>query len=127
MAGGWITDDCRKRLAKRFTDGIDPIPKIFYVAFGNEGHNPDRTPKAKDTTILTLNNELMRKLVSSVIQEDLFSTTGTGQLEKADLIGQEISEAGLLDEDGNLLAFKFFAPHTKDSDEEYETSVKLKF
>ena len=127
MGEAVITDQFRQRLAKRFVGGVEPLPKIFYVAFGDGGHNADNTLKAIDRSRVALSHELTRKQVSSVTQEDFFSVTGTGILDKADLVGAKISEAGLLDSSGKLLGYKHFGPHPKENDEEYDVAVKLKF
>ena len=44
-----------------------------------------------------------------------------------ELVGETISEAGLVDAAGNLLAIKNFAPKIKENDEQYEIKVKLNY
>jgi phage-related tail fiber protein len=126
MAEAVTTYDFRKRLARHFYNG-QPLPQASQMAFGDGGHNTDDTPKNPDPNQDNLQNELLRKDLASIYQEDDFSTTGSGRIAKSELNGASISEAGLLDSDGNLLGFKNFAPKIKESDEEYEINIKLKF
>jgi phage-related tail fiber protein len=126
MAGATTTLDYRKRLATQMSGGAVVKPPAM-IAFGDGGHNPDNTAKTPSDSQTELVNERLRKNLSQLIKEDDYSITGSGIAEKADLNGVSISEAGLLDEDGKLLGFKNFAPKIKESDEEYEIKVKLKF
>jgi len=126
MAEAVTTYDFRRRLARHFYNG-DALPQIAQMAFGDGGHNPDRTPISPDPGKTSLNNELLRKDLAGIYQEDDYSTTGSGRISKSELVGADISEAGLLDSSGNLLGFKNFAPKGKESDEEYEINIKLKF
>ena len=126
MAEAITTYDFRRRLARHFFDGTE-LPKIKYMAFGDGGHNSDGTPIQPDSNQTSLRHELLRKELTEVYQEDDFSVTGKGRIAKDELVGVSISEAGLIDEGGNLIGFKNFAPKIKESDEEYEISIKLKF
>ena len=126
MANAITTYDFRKRLARHFMDGT-ALPKLKYMAFGDGGHNTDGTPITPDPSQTSLKHELLRKELIEIFQEDEFSVTGKGKIAKDELVGVSVSEAGILDEDGNLLGFKNFAPKIKDADEEYEISIQLKF
>ena len=126
MAEATTTYNFRQRLAKHFYDGSS-LPQIAMMAFGDGGHNADGTAKPPDAARTTLNHELLRKPLAQVIQEDGYSVTGTGRLEKPELLGAHISEAALLDASGNMIGFRNFAPKIKESDETYEIAVKLKF
>lgn len=126
MAEAVTTYDFRQRLAGHFYDG-EALPQITQMAFGDGGHNSDGTPKSPDPSQGSLQNELLRKDLANIYQEDAYSTTGSGRIAKSELNGADISEAGLLDSAGNLLGFKNFAPKIKESDEEYEVNIKLKF
>ena len=126
MAEAVTTYDFRKRLARHFYNGA-LLPQVAQMAFGDGGHGSDGNPISPDASKTSLNNELLRKDLASVYQEDDFSTTGSGRVAKNELVGADISEAGLLDADGNLLGFKNFAPKSKESDEGYEVNIKLKF
>lgn len=126
MAEAITVDAYRKRLAKHMADN-SALPPIYYMAFGDGGHNPDQTPKPPVSTATALNHEVLRKQLVSITQEDLFSTTGKGSVEANELIGVAISEAALLDSAGALIGLKTFAPKHKESDERYEISIKLRF
>ena len=97
------------------------------MAFGDGGHNTDLTPKAMDPARTTLYHERLRKELSNVTQEDPMSVTGTGRLEKDELVGARISEVGLLDESGYLIGYRCFSPKIKDTDETYEVEIKIRF
>lgn len=129
MSEATTTNLFRTKLARYFLDGGTSLglKKFAYMAFGDGGHNTNGTAKSPNPNQTALQHELMRKSLYSVIQEDVYSTTGKGVLEKIELVGSAISEAGLIDVDGNLLGFKNFAPKIKESDETYEVSIKLKF
>lgn len=129
MSEATTTNLFRRKLARFFMDGGTSLglKKFGYMAFGDGGHNTNGTAKTTNPDQTTLQHELIRKSLYSVIQEDTYSSTGKGVLEKPELVGSAISEAGILDIDGNLLGFKNFAPKLKESDETYEISIKLKF
>ncbi|MGO2878522.1 MAG: phage tail-collar fiber domain-containing protein [Halomonas sp.] len=126
MAEAITVNSYRRRLASTMAGGA-PVKKVAFMAFGDGGHNADLTAKSPDPEQTTLNNELLRKPLTATVQEDDFSVTGRGLLDYEDLIGYAISEAALLNEDGDMIGVKNFAPKVKESDERYETSVKLRF
>lgn len=126
MAEAVIINQFRQRLAKHMYDG-SALPKVKYMAFGDGGHNADLTPKAMDPARTTLYHERLRKELSNVMQEDPMSVTGTGRLEKDELVGARISEVGLLDESGYLIGYRCFSPKIKDTDETYEVEIKIRF
>jgi phage-related tail fiber protein len=125
MAEAIVTSGHRQRVAVFFRTGAG-LSRVTRMAFGDGGYaggevvvpDPDQTG---------LNSELLRKDLSLVTNEDVFSVTGTGIIAKSELNGQSISEAGLIDADGRLVGLKNFAPKIKESDEEYEIKIKLKF
>lgn len=127
MAEAITTNSYRRKLALAMADGTQLAP-MTHMAFGDGGHHPTTldalAPSAEQTT---LNHELLRKPLALVAQEDEFSVTGRGVIAHAELIGYAISEAALIDEDGVIIGIKNFSPKFKDSDEEYETNVKLRF
>lgn len=129
MSEATTTNLFRRKLARYFLDGGTSLglKKFAYMGFGDGGHNTNGTAKAPNPDQTALQNQLIQKPLYLVTQEDSYSTTGKGVLEKAELVGSAISEAGLFDTDGNLLGFKNFAPKVKESDETYEISLKLKF
>lgn len=126
MAEAITSNAYRRRVAKHMADN-SALPPIAYVAFGDGGHNADLTPKAPNAYANGLAHELLRKPLASITQEDLYSVTGKGVLESAELVGARISEAALLDSNGQICGLKTFAPKLKESDERYEISIKLRF
>lgn len=125
MAEATTTDNFRQRLAKHMFDGT-ALPQATHMAFGDGGHN-GLSPKPADASRTGLYHEVLRKSLSSIVQEDAYSMTGTGRIEFSELIGISISEAALLDSGGNMLGFRNFAPKVKESDETYDIKIKLKF
>lgn len=126
MAEAITVNSYRRRLASTMAGG-PAVKKLSYMAFGDGGHNSDLTAKPPNPEQTSLNNELLRKPLAAVAQEDDFSVTGRGILDYDELVGYAISEAAILNEDGEMVGVKNFAPKVKESDERYETSVKLRF
>lgn len=119
--------DFRKRVAKHMKDG-KTLPAITAMAIGDGGHNPaDNSVIAPSETQTALNHEILRKDLRSIVQEDDLSVTGKGTIENAELVGQTISEAALIDANGDLVCVKNFAPKIKENDERYSISLKMKF
>ena len=117
----------RRRMAQQAAGG-PAVPKIAFMAFGDGGYDT-KTLRAiqPSENQVSLNNEIMRKPLSAVAQEDPLSVTGRGMIEGSEMVGARISEAALIDAEGNLLGIKNFAPKVKESDECYEISIKLRY
>lgn len=124
MGEAITTSGLRTRMAQFFKTGSG-LSQISKIAFGDGGYANGKivAPDAEQTS---LNNELLRKNIT-VLNEDDYSVTGIGILQKNELVEASISEAGLLDDAGNLLGLKNFSPKIKDDDESYEIRIKLKF
>lgn len=126
MAEAVVVNTYRKRLAARMAGGAQLAP-VAYMAFGDGGHNADLTPKAPSANQTALNHEILRKPLAAITQEDLYSVTGKGAVEANEVVGAGISEAALIDANGQLVGLKTFAPKFKENDERYEISIKLRF
>lgn len=127
MAEAITTNSYRRKLA-RVMAGDGALAPITHMAFGDGGHDPSTlTAVAPDPEQTALRHELLRKPLSLVIQEDEFSVTGRGIIERDELAGYAVSEAALIDADGVIVGLKNYAPKFKESDEQYETDVKLRF
>ncbi|MCW5319625.1 hypothetical protein D5039_00045 [Verminephrobacter aporrectodeae subsp. tuberculatae] len=126
MAEAITTNDYRRRIAKHMADNSTLAP-IAFLAFGDGGHNADLTPKTPNADAVGLAHELLRKPLATITQEDPYSVTGKGVLEPADLVGMRISEAALIDANGQICGLKTFAPKIKESDERYEISIRMRF
>jgi phage-related tail fiber protein len=126
MAEAVTTDQFRRFLAKHFCDN-GALPRLGFMAFGDGGHNADGSAKTPDPARTALAHELVRKPLLELYQEDDMSVTASGRLEDADLPGYWISEAGVFDESGRLVGYRFFAPKVKEADETYLVRIKLRF
>lgn len=126
MAEAIVTTQFRQRLAKRFCDN-SALPRLGFMAFGDGGHTADGTAKTPSPSRTSLAHELVRKPLMELYQEDCLSVTAAGRLEESELPGFWISEAGVFDESGYLVGYKFFAPKVKEADETYIVRIKLRF
>lgn len=126
MAEAIVVNAYRQRIAARMAGGAQLAP-IAYMAFGDGGHNADLTPRPPSSSATALNHEILRKPLAAITQEDLYSVTGKGAVEANEVVGAGISEAALIDSNGQLVGLKTFAPKFKENDERYEISIKLRF
>lgn len=129
MATGITTNEYRKRLAKHAFDENPsyPLAKITHMVFGDGGVDGEGAVVYMDPDQTTLNSVVTTKALRTVDQPDDYSVRGEGVLESEEFVGEEISEAGLLDEEGRLVGFRNFLPKTKDSGEELAIKITLKF
>ena len=126
MAEAIVVNAYRQRIAARMAGGAQLAP-IAYMAFGDGGHNADLTPRPPSSSATALNHEILRKPLAAITQEDLYSVTGKGAVEANEVVGAGISEAALIDSNGQIVGLKTFAPKFKENDERYEISIKLRF
>lgn len=120
MAQGVITETGRKKLCKAHA-GDAALPKIAKMGFGSGGVDEMGDviePTGRETGLRT---ELLQKEIESHRYTDEKETTCRyrTRLEKGELANQKISEQGLFDEDGDLIAYKTFLPKGKDEDMEF--------
>jgi len=129
VATGITTNEYRKRLAKHAFNETPtyPLAKITHMVFGDGGVDGEGELVYMDPDQTTLNSVLATKALRSVDQPDDYSVRGEGVSGVDELVGSEISEAGLIDEEGRLVGFRNFLPKTKDSDEELAIKITLKF
>lgn len=127
MSEAITTLNFRARLARYFATGNNTPPKVVYMDFGDGGHNANGSVKTADSSQTALSRRRIRKTLTSVVQEDDYSLTCTGKIAPGECVGYSISEAGLVDADGNLLGFRNFAPKVKEDDEEFEVKIRLRF
>lgn len=118
MAQGVITKTGREKLCKAHAGDI-ALPIITQMAFGSGGVDESGTVIATTGEEAALRNELLRKNIDS----HTFPITTTGRysvrLGKEELADQNISEMGLFDAEGDLVAYKTFLPKGKDGDMEF--------
>lgn len=116
----------RERIAAHMA-GNGALYPIKYIAYGDGGHNSNLQPISPSEDATALQHEVLRKEVAAVRQDDSLSVTGKGTIENNELIGTQLSEAALVDSQGNLIGIKTFAPKVKEADERYQIEIKVRF
>lgn len=116
----------RKKLAS-FMAGNGALAPVKYMAFGEGGHDSQNAAIPPLESQTALKKEILRKELALIRQDDEFSVTGKGAIEPNELVGKYISEAALIDANGELIGIKTFAPKIKEADERYEINIKLRF
>ncbi len=113
---GVITAVGRKKLCMAHAGDI-ALPVITQMAWGSGG--ADETGQPLDTTgnEIGLYQELLRKDIESHVYVNEGQTTCryTATLEAGELDNSYISEMGLYDEDGDLIAYRTFMRKGKDA------------
>lgn len=120
MAKGVITEIGRMKLCKAHAGDI-VLPKITQMAFGNGGIDAEGEVIGTTGKETALKSELLTRTVDSHSYVGVEETTCryTLRLSKTDLANENISEQGLFDETGDLIAYKTFLPKGKDDDMEF--------
>lgn len=120
-----ITTIAREKLVKARAGDIT-LPAIVGMAFGDGGVDSSGNVITLATTQAELVNELLRKTLDT---EDghTYPSSMTCRykctLTESELAGTEISEIGLYDSDGDIVAIKNFARKGKDDDIEMSFTV----
>ena len=98
--------------------GHAELPKITKMAWGDGGVDESGEPKATTGNEVGLYNKLLEKEIEghTYTNEEQTTCRYSGTLESGELTGKEISEMGLLDEDGDLIAYRTFRRKGKDED-----------
>lgn len=112
-----ITKKAREKLVKARA-GAAVLPKIKGMAFGNGGTEEDGTVRPPSDTQVELGNELLRKEISGYTFPEATVCRYECTLTEEELAGEEISEVGLYDEDGDIVCIKTFMRKGKDDDVE---------
>ena len=114
---GVITAVGRKKLCMAHAGDIE-LPVITQMAWGSGG--ADETGQPIDTTgnEIGLYQELLRKDIEShsYVNEGKTTCRYTATLEAGEFDNSYISEMGLYDEDGDLVAYRTFMRKGKDAD-----------
>jgi hypothetical protein len=114
-----ITIYRRQNLCLITSGAISSIPPVTAVAFGDGGVDGNGDPIPPSISASALNNELARYPIDSVAYplDPAPRTTAryTATIPEADLAGASISEAALVDGDGQLCAIKSFFIKRKDA------------
>ncbi|MCI8644287.1 MAG: hypothetical protein HFG79_12590 [Lachnospiraceae bacterium] len=118
MAQGVITKTGREKLCKAHAGDIT-LPAITQMAFGSGGVDESGAVIVTTGEEVSLRAELLKK----DIDRHTYPETTTGRysvrLGKEELADQTISEQGLFDAEGDLIAYKTFLPKGKDGDMEF--------
>lgn len=112
-----ITKKAREKLVKARAGAIT-LPKIVGMAFGDGGVDSDGNVVPPAETQSQLTNELLRKEIDGYSFPDDTTCRYECTLSESELAGEEISEIGLYDEDGDIVCIKTFMRKGKDSDVE---------
>lgn len=112
-----ITKKAREKLVKARAGAIT-LPKIVGMAFGDGGVDSDGNVMPPAETQSQLTNELLRKEIDGYSFPDDTTCRYECTLSESELAGEEISEIGLYDEDGDIVCIKTFMRKGKDSDVE---------
>lgn len=115
MAGTTVTTLAKKKMVKARA-GISSLPKIVGMAFGDGGVDSGGTVKPHSADQNTLHHELIRKNVDGyeVLSDTKIRYRCT--LAENELANTYISEVGLYDADGDMVAMKAFLKKGKDAD-----------
>lgn len=114
---GVITAVGRKKLCMALAGDIS-LPAIVRMAWGDGGLDENGQPLGATGNEISLYNELLVKDVESHEYVNAEQTTCryVATLEANELSGKEISEMGLYDADGDLIAYRNFLRKGKDAD-----------
>jgi phage-related tail fiber protein len=118
MSGGVVTTVYARTNQARAQAGLEPLKVVTHMAIGSGGHGATGVALKPNTQDTALGNELLSLPVTVTFP---IATTGryTVRLDDTQLNGFNISELGLKDADGNLLARKTFTPQPKTDDVEF--------
>lgn len=105
--------------------GLTTLPKITKMVWGDGGVEEGGSVKVPTGEETALYNKLLEKDISSVtlIGDDETTARYTGILEKTELAGENISEIGLVDAEGDLVVIRTFLPKGKDGDIEMTFNI----
>ncbi|MCI9079000.1 MAG: hypothetical protein HFH68_08765 [Lachnospiraceae bacterium] len=112
-----ITKKARENMAKARAGAL-VLPKITGMAFGDGGVDEGRNVITPQEDQAELANELYRKEISSFEFVEDTTCRYKCTLTEPELAGEDISEVGLYDENGDIACIKNFKPKGKDSDME---------
>ena len=120
-----VTDYWRGRLAEHCAGGR-ALPRITHMAFGDGGHvGSSARPAPAGRSALF--NERLRVPIASQTRPAPTEALSVAELVAADAPGMVFSEAGLVDADGGLVAYRTMAPKRVDVGEVYEVRIKPRF
>ncbi|PIC59114.1 hypothetical protein CSV80_00900 [Sporosarcina sp. P12(2017)] len=116
----------RSHLAQAHAGDVSLRP-ITGMVFGDGGVDETGSPVPPDAAKNRLNSELYRKGVDSHSYPSPTSVTFTCTLTEEELNDKELSEVGLVDSGGNIVAVKAFKKKHKDNETEITFEWTEKF
>ncbi|MEZ3491715.1 MAG: phage tail protein [Lachnospiraceae bacterium] len=112
-----VTKKAREKLVKARA-GVIELPRIVGMAFGDGGVDADGNVIPPAETQSQLTAELLRKEIDGYSFPDDTTCKYECTLTESELAGEEISEIGLYDAEGDIVCIKTFMRKGKDSDVE---------
>ncbi len=119
MTNTVITDKRREKLCKITSGKVSAIGKITHVAFGDSGVDSKGAVISPAGSQTALKHEVGRYAISGVTYPVPTTARYTVTIPKAALGGVSISEAALVDSDGDLCAIRNMLPKGKDDGVEF--------
>lgn len=115
MADAVVTLIARKKMVKARA-GVIGLPPIVGMAFGTGGVDGAGDPVEPSVSDEGLKCEVYRKAVDNFTFTDDTTCRYTCTLTANECVDEEISELGLYDSEGDIIAIKTFRGKGKDSD-----------
>lgn len=113
-----ITVTARKKMVQARAGAIS-LPKVVGMVFGNGGVNLSGQVISPEESQINLKNEIYRKNIDRFYFPVETVCRYECTLSESELVGEEISEIGLYDEDGDIICIKTFSKKSKDNDIEH--------
>lgn len=126
LASEAVTADVFRRKVAAALAGTGVLKPIAFIAFGDGGHTASQQAKPVSAAAAALAHEVQRVPISSLTQQDLYSATGMGVLDPATYGADVVSEAALLDADGDILCIKNFRPKYLEGSETYGVKLTMR-
>ena len=112
-----ITKKARENMVKARAGAL-ALPKITGMAFGDGGVDADGSVITPQEDQAALANELLRKEINGFEFIEDTTCRYTCTLTEPELAGEDISEIGMYDENGDIVCIKNFKAKGKDGDME---------
>lgn len=116
MAKNVVTTEFARANFAKAQAGDEAIKTVSQISFGDGGVDLNGDPITPSTTDTALGNKLLAKSVATKSYPTTTTVRYTVSLDFSELVGYDISELGLEDALGNLLARKTFKAQPKDEE-----------
>jgi len=110
-----ITRKRRIKLCQASSDAAKPLPPVTHIALGSGGTDALGEPLTPLETQEALSSEIVRYPVGGVTYPAETTARYSVTVPEGELTGQAISEAALIDSDGDLCAIKNMYVKRKDA------------